>query len=82
MSPDEFIEILETVIAAPEASLTWDTPLVAIEEWDSVNALRVIVFLENRMGTSIDFEAFTSSGTVGELGAVCTGTTAMGGAGK
>lgn len=50
--------------------LTAERRFAEIEGWDSVNALRILVYLEREAGGSIDFERFTKAETVGELAAV------------
>lgn len=51
-------------------TLTAERRFAEIEGWDSVNALRILVYLEREAGGSIDFERFTKAETVGELAAV------------
>lgn len=51
-------------------TLTAERRFAEIEGWDSVNALRILVYLEREAGGSIDFERFTKAETLGELAAV------------
>ncbi|MFG2134412.1 acyl carrier protein [Streptomyces sp. NPDC048751] len=68
------VEALGQLLDADEDALGADTPLSAIEGWDSVNALRVLVFLERELGSPVDYERFAAAGSVGDLGALVADT--------
>ncbi|WP_326552095.1 acyl carrier protein [Micromonospora sp. NBC_01813] len=50
--------------------LTPGTELAAIDGWDSVNALRVLLYLERDLGRRLDYERFTAATTVADLAAL------------
>jgi acyl carrier protein len=71
MSPDQtVISILEVLLDVDPDTLTAQTTLDAIEAWDSVNALRVLVFLEQELGRPLDYDAFSQARTISDLGVV------------
>ncbi len=63
-------EVVAQLLDADAADLTADRRFAEIEGWDSVNALRILVYLEREAGGSLDFERFTKAETLGELAAV------------
>ncbi|HYO19542.1 MAG TPA: acyl carrier protein [Dermatophilaceae bacterium] len=71
MSADHVVvEVLAQLLDVDEDLLTSETELVEIEGWDSVNSLRILVFLERELGTPVDFEAFSAAVVIGDLFAV------------
>ena len=80
MSPDQIVaDSLATLLDLDADGFDGATPLAAIEGWDSVNALRVLVYLEREVGAALDFERFGAAGTVGDVADVVA--TALGSAG-
>lgn len=79
--PDErhLIAVLEDLLDLRPGSATGDTRLRDLADWDSVNALKVLVYLEDRLGHPVDFEAFTAADTLGDLAAVAFAGPASGG---
>ncbi|HEV2637109.1 MAG TPA: acyl carrier protein [Actinocrinis sp.] len=68
MSPDQIVaDSLETLLDLDPDGFDELTPLSRLEGWDSVNALRVLVYLEHEAGAPLDFERFGEAGTVGDL---------------
>lgn len=63
-------DVVAQLLDVEPGSLGPDQRFAEIEGWDSVNALRILVYLEREVGGSIDFERFTKADTVGELAAV------------
>jgi acyl carrier protein len=61
------IRVIAELLDVDEASLSPDLPIAAIEGWDSVNALRVLVYLERELGFAIDYDQFTKASCIGEL---------------
>lgn len=68
MSPDQIVaEALATLLDLEADSFGGATLLDEIDGWDSVNALRVLVYLEREVGGALDFERFGSAATLGEV---------------
>lgn len=68
MSTDRaVIEAAAVVLDADPDELTTATPLSGIEGWDSVNALRLLAYLERHLDTRLDFERFHSVTTIADL---------------
>lgn len=68
MSPDQIVaEALATLLDLESDSFGGGTLLDELEGWDSVNALRVLVYLEREVGGSLDFERYGSAVTLGEV---------------
>ncbi|MEV7686066.1 acyl carrier protein [Streptomyces bungoensis] len=64
------VDALAQLLDADEDALGPGTALAAIEDWDSVNALRVLVHLERTLGAPLDYERFAAAETVGDIAAV------------
>jgi acyl carrier protein len=63
-----------------EDDLAPDMRLANVEGWDSVNALRVLVYLERETGTALDYAEFARAATLADLARVVkVSTTADGG---
>ena len=67
LSKQIVIEVVSQLLDVEEATLMADSPLADIEGWDSVNALRVLVYLERELGTPIDYEHFMKAERLGDL---------------
>lgn len=63
-------EVVGQLLDVEPGNLTAERRFAEIEGWDSVNALRILVYLEREVGGSVDFERFTKAETMGELAAV------------
>ena len=63
-------DVISQLLDVDSGALAMDRSFAEIEGWDSVNALRILVYLEREVGGSIDFERFTKAATLGELAAV------------
>lgn len=63
-------DVISQLLDVDAGALAMDRRFSEIEGWDSVNALRILVYLEREVGGSIDFERFTKAETLGELAAV------------
>ena len=63
-------DVVAQLLDIEPGGLAAERRFAEIEGWDSVNALRILVYLEREVGGSIDFERFTKAETVGELAAV------------
>lgn len=64
------IETVAQLLDVDESALSTDTVFAEIENWDSVNALRVLVLLERELGASIDYEGFAGAHRIGDLARV------------
>jgi acyl carrier protein len=62
-------DVVSQLLDVDAGSLAMDQRFAEIEGWDSVNALRILVYLEREVGHSIDFERFTKAETLGQLAA-------------
>lgn len=69
-SEDLVRDVVAQLLDVEPASLSAEQRFAEIEGWDSVNALRILVYLEREVGGSIDFERFTKAETLGELAAI------------
>lgn len=65
------IEIVSQLLDIEESALDADTPFTAIDGWDSVNAMRVLVYLERELGTSVDYQRFMAAERIGDLWRAC-----------
>ncbi|MGW6913938.1 acyl carrier protein [Kitasatospora sp. NPDC054939] len=63
-------EALAQLLGLEPEELAADAPLGEHEDWDSVNQMRVLVYLERELGRPLDYDRFMHAGTVGELAAV------------
>lgn len=71
MPSDQLVrDVVAQLLDLDEDDLTMDTAFADIDGWDSVNALRILVYLERELGTSIDYDGFTRAHTLAELSAV------------
>ncbi|MGG7517812.1 acyl carrier protein [Allorhizobium undicola] len=65
------IGVIAELLDLDEAKLTPETALCEVAGWDSVNALRVLVFLERETGQPVDYQLFMAAETVaGVAGAI------------
>jgi acyl carrier protein len=67
LSEQIVIEVVAQLLDVDEASLTPDSRLADIESWDSVNALRVMVYLERELGVPVNFAHFIAATCLGDL---------------
>jgi acyl carrier protein len=63
-------EVITDLLDLPGPAPVASTALAAIDGWDSVNALRVLVYLEREVGHPLDYEQFAAAETVGDLAAL------------
>jgi acyl carrier protein len=68
-------EAFEQLLDLDPTACTRETPLPAVEGWDSVNALRLLVYLERELGVPLDFERFSAAERVGDLVSLVAGVT-------
>ncbi|HSV68392.1 MAG TPA: acyl carrier protein [Mycobacteriales bacterium] len=68
MPPDQIVtEIVAQLLDVDETALPPEQVLADIDGWDSVNSLRVLVYLEREVGSALDYDRFAAAETVGEL---------------
>lgn len=67
MSTEVVVEVVAQLLDVDEEELTAQRPLAAVAGWDSVNSLRVLVYLERELNVSLDYERFVAAQTVGDL---------------
>ncbi|MCY9783903.1 acyl carrier protein [Nocardiopsis sp. EMB25] len=71
MRSEELVtEVVADLLDVDEDGLTPDLALADVEGWDSVNALRVLVYLERELGTELDYDAFERARTLRDMAAV------------
>lgn len=64
------VEVVAQLLDVDEEELTTDRSLAGIAGWDSVNSLRVLVYLERELNVSLDYERFVAAQTVGDLASI------------
>jgi acyl carrier protein len=60
-------QVVSLLLDVEESYLDANQALSTIDGWDSVNALRVLVYLEREIGASIDYERFMGAQKLGDL---------------
>lgn len=73
-------EVVSQLLDVDEAELAMDRPLAEIEGWDSVNLLRVLLYLERELGSTLDYEGFAHAQVLADLAAVVADSAAREGA--
>ncbi|MGW6390042.1 acyl carrier protein [Streptomyces sp. NPDC055103] len=74
------VEAVAQLLDVDEDTLALDAPLQAIDGWDSVNQLRILVFLERELGAPLDYDRFTAAETLADLASLVADTEAAAGA--
>jgi acyl carrier protein len=64
------LDVLTQLLDLDDQQLAPELELAALPGWDSVNALRVLMFLERQAGAALDFEAYSAGRTLADLIAV------------
>ncbi len=81
MFPEKIVtEVVAQLLDVDETELTMGRPLGDIDGWDSVNLLRVLVYLERELGRSLDYERFAQAGSLADLAEIVADTVAPEGA--
>jgi acyl carrier protein len=75
-------EVVAQLLDLDEDLLAMDQPLPEIPGWDSVNALRVLVFLEREAGEPLDYDAFMDAAVLADLAAIVAEATAPAGSSR
>ena len=66
MTQEEFLQELQDLLRT-DVTLTFDTPLDELDEWDSTAMLAVISFSEDDFGISLDVNDFIGFKTPGDI---------------
>lgn len=56
--------VIAELLDLDESQLTPNVQLAGVEGWDSVNALRVLVYLERETGQPVDYKSFMAAETI------------------
>lgn len=67
MTTEEKIALLEETLEADEGTLTLETELDEIDEYDSMSKLGIIVMMEDEFGVKLTGENFRAFKTVGDI---------------
>ena len=67
---EQLIEIIAEVIDIDQEILSADIGPEHIEEWDSVNTLRILTNIEMEMGVRVPLSTYKEAKTIGELAEV------------
>jgi acyl carrier protein len=67
-------EVVAHLLDLDEERLSMDRPLATLEGWDSVNALRVLVYLERELGCSLDYDRFMQAEVLADVSALIART--------
>lgn len=67
MTNDEKIAILEELMEVDEGTLTSETLLSNIEEWDSVSFLSFMAMMDEKFGKTVTGSEIKTKETVGDL---------------
>ncbi|MEU3477282.1 acyl carrier protein [Streptomyces sp. NPDC033754] len=72
------VEAVAQLLDVDEDALALDAPLQSIDGWDSVNELRILVYLERELGAPLDYDRFTAAETLADLASLVADTEAAG----
>lgn len=61
------VGVIAELLDLDEDQLGPDTLLAGVEGWDSVNALRVLVFLERETAQPVDYQLFMAAEKVADI---------------
>lgn len=67
MTPQEKIEFLEEIMDAEEGTLTMDTVLEEVEEWDSLSTLSLAVEMKKKYNIILTTKTMQEFETVGDI---------------
>ncbi|MBO1413054.1 acyl carrier protein [Streptomyces sp. FH025] len=63
-------EALGQLLGLEPEEVALDAPLHDLENWDSVNQMRVLVYLERETGQPLDYDRFMDAETAGAIAAL------------
>lgn len=61
------LSLIEEILDVEEGSLTAETPLDSVEEWDSIARLSLIAMLDDEFGKSISSKELKALRTVADI---------------
>ena len=64
------LDVVGQLLDVDADDLGMDEPLTAIDGWDSVNQMRVLVYLERELGASLDYDRFIKADSLADLATV------------
>lgn len=64
---EKIIELIEELLKLPAGTITPDTQIADVEEWDSLAHVMIIGELEQRLGVSIPLDDAIELASMGEL---------------
>lgn len=67
MTQEEKITLLEETLEVDEGTLTMDTLLEDIEEYDSMSKLGIIVMMDDEFGVKMTGDMFKELKTIGDI---------------
>ena len=67
MTQEEKITLLEETLEVDEGTLTMDTLLEDIEEYDSMSKLGIIVMIDDEFGVKMTGDMFKELKTIGDI---------------
>lgn len=71
---EKLIELIAEVLDMEPEELSADVGPEHIEEWDSVNALRILMNIEMEWGVRLSMEDYVQAKTIGDLANLITGS--------
>jgi acyl carrier protein len=75
---EKLIELIAEVLDMEPEELSADVGPNQIEEWDSVNALRILTHIETEWGVRLTMEEYAQAQTIGDLAELIAGSVAHG----
>jgi acyl carrier protein len=68
VSADRIVtEVVTQLLDLESDEPAMDTPLAGLEGWDSVNQMRVLVYLERESGANLDYDRFMKAESLADL---------------
>lgn len=64
---EQILTLIEELLKLPEGTVTPDTEIADVEEWDSLAHVMIIGEMEEKLGISISLEDAVEITSVGEL---------------
>ncbi|MFF3838336.1 acyl carrier protein [Streptomyces sp. NPDC001930] len=75
MSADRIVaDVVEQLLDCEPGELTVDTALRDVDGWDSVNQMRVLVYLERALAADLDYDRFMNAESIGDLSGLVADT--------
>jgi acyl carrier protein len=71
MNRSEFLRALDELFDQGPGTFRGDEALASLPMWDSIQVLRFIALVDEKLGVPVDPEAVAKCKTIGDLVAVC-----------